>query len=121
MCPSQSLDATHPETIPCLLGTLKTVNGGAPMDELLSAVLDAHGGLDNWQRVRTLRVGFSRSGPFWAARGWPDFLANETVTLDPHRQHIEFTPVLAQNRTSLLGVDPDRVAIRNGDGQWTKK
>jgi len=34
------------------------------MDELLSAVLDAHGGLDNWQRVRTLRVGFSRGGPF---------------------------------------------------------
>ena len=35
------------------------------MDELLSAVLDAHGGLDNWQSVRTLRVRFSRGGPFW--------------------------------------------------------
>src|ERR1700730_5173864 len=82
MCPSQSLDATHPDTIPCLLGTLKTVNGGAPMDELLSAVLDVHGGLDNWQRVRTLRVGFSRSGPFWDARGWPDLLANGPATLN---------------------------------------
>ena len=70
------------------------------MDELLSAVLDAHGGLDNWQRVRTLRVGFSRGGPFWAARGWPDLLANETVTLDAHRQHIEFTPFLAQRSLS---------------------
>ena len=48
------------------------------MDELLPAVLDAHGGLDNWQRVRTLRARFSRGGPFWAARGWPDLLANET-------------------------------------------
>lgn len=41
------------------------------MDELLSAVLDAHGGLDNWQRVRTLRVGFrgaARSGPRAAGR-----------------------------------------------------
>ena len=87
------------------------------MDELLSAVLDAHGGLDNWQRVRTLRVGFSRGGPFWAARGWPDLLANETVTLDAHRQHIEFTPFLAEDRTSVFDVDPERVAIRNGDGQ----
>ena len=74
------------------------------MDELLSAVLDAHGGLDNWQRVRTLRAGFSRGGPFWAARGWPDLLANETVTLDAHRQHIELTPFLAEDRTSVFDV-----------------
>ena len=63
------------------------------MDELLSAVLDAHGGLDNWQNVRTLTVRFSRGGPFWAARGWP-ILANEKVTLDAHREHIEFTPAV---------------------------
>ena len=42
------------------------------MDELLPAVLDARGGLDDCQSLRTLRVGFSRGGPFWAARGWPN-------------------------------------------------
>ena len=85
------------------------------MDELLSAVLDAHGGLDDWQSVRRLRARFSRGGPFWTARGWP-VLANETVTLDAHREHIEFTPFLAEDRTSVFDVDPERVTIRNRDG-----
>jgi hypothetical protein len=86
------------------------------MDELLSAVLDAHGGLDNWQKARTLSARLSLGGPFWAARGWPDLLTNKTVWLDAHRQHIEYTPFLAEDRTSVLDVDPQRVAIRNGDG-----
>ena len=86
------------------------------MDELLSAVLDAHGGLDNWQTARTLTARLSLGGPFWAARGWPDVLTNKTVTLDAHREHIEYTPFLAQDRISVLDVDPERVAIRN-DGE----
>jgi hypothetical protein len=86
------------------------------MDELLSAVLDAHGGLDNWQRARTVTARLSLGGPFWAARGWPDLPSGQTVTLDAHRQHVESTPFLAEDRTSIFDVDPERVAIRNGDG-----
>ena len=86
------------------------------MDELLSAVLDAHGGLENWHKARTLTARLSLGGPFWAARGWREVLTSETVTLDAHRQHIEYTPFLAAGRTSVFDVDPERVAIRNGDG-----
>jgi hypothetical protein len=50
------------------------------MDELLSAVLDAH------------------------------------VTLDAHRQRIEYTQFLGKDRTSVFDVDPEPLAIRNGDG-----
>jgi hypothetical protein len=39
------------------------------MDELLSAVLDADGGLDNWQNARTLTARLRLGGPFWGARG----------------------------------------------------
>ena len=91
------------------------------MNELLSAVLDAHGGLDNWQKATTLRARLSLGGPFWAARGWPELLSYQTVTLDAHRQHIEFTPVLAENRTSVFDIDPERVTIRNGDGGLIEK
>ena len=35
------------------------------MDELLARVLDAHGGLDNWSKVTTLRVKLELGGPFW--------------------------------------------------------
>jgi hypothetical protein len=86
------------------------------MDALLSAVLDAHGGVDNWQKARTLTGRLSLGGPFWAARGWPELPSSQTVALDAHRQHIEYSPFLAVDQTSVFDVDPERVAIRNGDG-----
>jgi hypothetical protein len=86
------------------------------MDQLQSAVLDAPGGLDNWQEARTLTARRSLGGPFWAARGWPNLPPSQIVTLDAHRQHIGYTPFLAEDRTSIFDVGPERVAIRNGDG-----
>lgn len=86
------------------------------MDHLLSAVPDAHAGLDNWQKARTLTARLSPGGPFRAARGWPNLPPSQTVTLDAHRQHIEYTPFLAEDRTSISDAGPERVAIRNGHG-----
>jgi hypothetical protein len=63
------------------------------MDELLASVLDAHGGAENWKKLTKLTARLSLGGPFWAARGWPDVYADQTVTLDPHREHITFWPL----------------------------
>jgi len=52
------------------------------MTDLLTAVLDAHGGLDSWKRVSGLPVELSLGGPFWAGVGWPDILAKTTASLD---------------------------------------
>jgi hypothetical protein len=94
------------------------------MDRLLARVLDAHGGIDNWERLTRLTAQMSLGGPFRAARGWPDVYADQTVTLDPHREHItphrehiSFTPFTAPDRTSVLDVDPERVVIQAADGQ----
>ena len=80
------------------------------MDELLSAVLDAHGGLDNWQKAITLTARLSLGGPFWAARGWPDLPSGQTVTLDAHRQHVESTPFLAGLRALVAAIPPEHRA-----------
>jgi hypothetical protein len=87
------------------------------MDILLSSVLDAHGGLRNWKAVTRLTAHLSLGGPFWAARGWPGVYSNQTVTLDPHREHITFAPFTAHDRMSVLDVDPERVAITTGGGR----
>src|SRR5688572_25437333 len=58
------------------------------MDKLLTAVLDAHGGLQNWAKATKITARMSLGGPFWAARGWPDVYSKQTVTIDPHREHI---------------------------------
>jgi hypothetical protein len=86
------------------------------MNELLTNVLAAHGGLANWSNVTTLTAKLSLGGPFWAGRGWADVYAGQTVTLDARREHITFAPFPAPDRTSVLDVDPERVAILGADG-----
>ena len=87
------------------------------MDTLLKAVLDAHGGLENWSKVKTITAQMSLGGPFWAARGWPELYANSTVTIDPHREYITFSPFSAPDRMSALTVNPERIAITTPDGR----
>ena len=86
------------------------------MDELLAGVLDAHGGLENWTRATKLTARLSLDGPFWTGRGWPNVYRRQTVTLDPHREHITFVPFTAPDRVSVLDVDPERVALQTTDG-----
>ena len=87
------------------------------MDELLAKVLDAHGGLERWNSITKLTARLSYGGPFWAARGWPDVYADQTVTIDAHHEYITFSPFTAPDRVSVLEVDPERVTIKTSDGQ----
>jgi hypothetical protein len=87
------------------------------MDNLLSTVLDAHGGLKNWAGINRITAQMSLGGPFWGARGWPNVYSKQTVTVDPHREHIKFEPFTAEGRASVLEVGPERVTITTADGQ----
>jgi len=87
------------------------------MDKLLSNVLEAHGGLRNWAKASRITARLSLGGAFWGARGWPDVYANQTVTIDPHREHITFAPFSAPDRMSVLDVGPERVTIKTLDGR----
>lgn len=87
------------------------------MDKLLTAVLDAHGGMQNWAKVTKITAQMSLGGPFWAARGWPDVYSKSTVTVDPHREHITFAPFTAPDRISVLDMSPERVAVKTSDGR----
>jgi hypothetical protein len=90
------------------------------MSDLLTRVLEMHGGLDNWKRVSALTAQLSLGGPFWEWKGWPDVYRNATVQVDPRRQHITFEPFTSPGRRSSLTVSvdaPERVEIREADGQ----
>src|SRR5688500_6046834 len=87
------------------------------MDKLLNAVLEAHGGAQNWAQAREIVAQMSLGGVFWGARGWPDVYANQTVTLAPHREHISFAPFTAPDRSSVLDVGPERVLITDHDAR----
>jgi hypothetical protein len=86
------------------------------MDDLLSRVVEAHGGSDRWSAVNTLTVRMSIDGPLWTAKGWPNALVEETATLDARREHLVYTPFTAPDRRSEFDVDPEQIAIHTRDG-----
>jgi hypothetical protein len=92
------------------------------MDKLLLAVLDAHGGSQNWAQARKVTAQLSLGGPFWAARGWPDVYSNQTVTIDPQHEHITFSPFPVLNHESEFEVareSAESVTIKDSDGRVT--
>jgi hypothetical protein len=87
------------------------------MDKLLAAVLESHGGEQNWRRATKITARMSLGGPFWALRGWPEVYVDQSVVLDPHREHIEFSPFTGVGRTSVLSVGPEHVGIKDSGGR----
>jgi hypothetical protein len=85
------------------------------MSDLLDLVLDAHGGLGRWRQLNRISARVRIDGMLWKAKGYGGALLDERVTLDPHRQHVSYTPFIAADRRSRF--EPDRVAIENGAGE----
>jgi hypothetical protein len=86
------------------------------MDELLAQVLEAHGGLDRWSHVTQITAHLRAGGPFWAARGWPDVLADTTVRVDARHEQISFTPFAGPGRQASFSVDPERIVLFSTTG-----
>ncbi|BBZ26648.1 hypothetical protein MMAD_09430 [Mycolicibacterium madagascariense] len=89
-------------------------------DDLLEAVLEAHGGRPAWLGVGSLTARVATLGPFWGARGWPDAFADTVVTCDVHRQRIEYSSFGPSRFRAVLDVEPgpprvDRVTLWRGD------
>jgi hypothetical protein len=85
--------------------------------DLLDSVLDAHGGLANWDNVSAVTAEIAVGGPFWALRGQPDLAPMLTVSMDAHREHITTTPFPGPDQRSVFDVDPERLAIQTASGK----
>lgn len=85
------------------------------MSDLLELAVRAHGGLERWRQLHTLSAHVSLAGGVWPLKGWPDVFANVRVSLDPHRQHVEYSPFLQAGRHSVY--EPSRTAFVTDDGE----
>jgi hypothetical protein len=85
--------------------------------ELLDNVLDAHGGLANWNQVSTVTAEIAVGGPFWAPRGWPDLAPTLTISMDARREHITTTPFPGPDQCAVFDVEPERLAIHTTSGK----
>jgi hypothetical protein len=54
-------------------------------------------------------------GPFWASKGQAGALNYETVELDTRQQHIGLTPFAGAEWDLEFGVDPEHVAVTDGE------
>jgi len=85
------------------------------MSELRDLVIDAHGGIDRWNKVNALHGDMSITGLLWARKGWPDVLKNVRVTVDTKTQFASYHPFTDPNKRSLYR--PDHTVIETLDGK----
>ncbi|WP_326914681.1 hypothetical protein [Sphingopyxis chilensis] len=85
------------------------------MTDLLNLALKAHGGLDRWQKVKTLEARASVGGAIWPLKGWEGHLEDASFTVDAQHQHVEYRSGAAPGQRSIY--EPDRTSILADDGQ----
>ena len=66
------------------------------MDSLLALAMDAHGGVNAWNKLRSMHANISIGGALWDLKGLPGVFRNTRVELDLHSQHVT---------THIVGVD----------------
>jgi hypothetical protein len=83
------------------------------MTELLQRALDAHGGLDRWNKVKAIRVTASITGAIWYVKGKPDFLKDVILTVETRNERVT-VDFPGQNKRAVF--EPDRIVIETADG-----
>src|SRR5437667_12876333 len=83
------------------------------MNELLAIALDAHGGLDRWNKLKGLIAGMSISGSTWVIKGQPYLFNNVRIEMPIREQHM-VTHLVDQGRKLIF--EPDRAAVETEMG-----
>jgi hypothetical protein len=58
------------------------------MGDLLDIAINAHGGLDRWNKVRSIRIDASITGAIWFVKGTPDVLKDVVITAETKRERL---------------------------------
>lgn len=58
------------------------------MSELLELALKAHGGLERWNEVQSIKVAASITGAIWYVKGKPDYLKNIVMTVETKEERL---------------------------------
>jgi hypothetical protein len=83
------------------------------MNELLSLAVKAHGGLERWNKIQTVRVAASITGAIWYVKGKPDVLKDVVLTAETktERVTVDFS---GQDKRAIF--EPYRVVMQKADG-----
>jgi hypothetical protein len=85
------------------------------MADLLSAVLDAHGGLEHWREFSCVEATIISGGKLWGIKGQSEDPAPRRMTVTLQQQWASVQPFGAPDQKT--DFTPDRVAIEKLDGR----
>src|SRR5450432_1372941 len=83
------------------------------MHELLDQAVKAHGGLERWNKVTSVRVAASITGAIWFVKGKGDALKNVVMTVDSKSERL-VTDFPGQDKRSIF--EPNRIVMEKVDG-----
>jgi hypothetical protein len=83
------------------------------MCELLNLAVKAHGGLERWNKVKTIKVAASITGGIWYVKGKGDFLKNVILTVETGKEHVT-VDFPGQDKRAIF--QPDRIVIETAGG-----
>lgn len=85
------------------------------MNALVSKIIDAHGGLEQWRKFSSLRARLIQGGALWTLKGHPSTLSETNVTVDLAREWASHSPF--GQKAMISSFEPGRVALSNADGE----
>ena len=83
--------------------------------DLAQFAIEAHGGLERWNRFSTVSAHLIQGGVFWGAKGKAGVLGDVTVTVDLRKEKVSHWPFGSPDRRSRF--EPQRVAVENANGE----
>lgn len=84
------------------------------MTDLLTTMLEAHGGLNRWNQLDAVSARLLQGGALWEVKGQKGVLDDVVVTASLHEERASHRPFGAPSRHSVFA--PQRVAIEDDDG-----
>src|SRR5580698_7562238 len=83
------------------------------MNELLNSAVNAHGGLERWNKVTSVKVAASITGAIWFVKGQGNALKDIVMTVDTKDERL-VTDFPGQDKRSIF--EPNRVVMEKVDG-----
>jgi hypothetical protein len=84
------------------------------MNELLDIAISAHGGLERWNKINSIRIDASITGAIWFVKGRPEILKSAVITAETKRQHVT-VEIPGQRKRAIF--QPNHVVILDDKGQ----
>jgi hypothetical protein len=83
------------------------------MTELLELAMSAHGGLERWNKVKSIKVAASITGAIWFIKSKGDTLKDVVMMVETKKEHVTMD-LTGQDKRSIF--QPSRITIERMDG-----